>query len=423
MRVVFWLPCLVVVLALPLAVVRRRDARARVQWQERYAGDQRDIGYAGAVLTGRATAKDVRVLRLLPFWRERLVRLRAGLRASLRALAGRRGTAELLVQAFASAGLFVAYYVLARASLAGDLSLGALVLQAQAAQRAQNGVRDLLAALAGLHEHRLFLRPVIEFLALQPRLVAPPPRTPPPGPLALAVHELAFRYPEGAADVLHELTFAIGAGERVAIVGRNGSGKSTLLKLLARLYAPARGHVLGNGEGLAHVEPEHWFARVAVLLQDASLFELTLRENLTLGHTVAASDGALWQVLEVVGLAARVRELPAGLDTFCSRRHAGGVDWSVGEARRLLLARALAQRADLVLLDEPLLALDGALAESLGRHLAGLPRDRTLVLADHRPQAIAWVDRVFVLDGGRLVAHGTPAALRAQPAFAALFPG
>lgn len=422
--VAFWLPVLVAAASLPLAWVRSRHARLRVDWQERHVGDQRDIGYAGAVLTGRATAKDVRTLRLQRFWAERLARLRGGLRDSLRLLAGRRGRDELIVHTISSVGLFAAYYVLAREALAGGLTLGGLVLQAQAAQRAQNGVRDLLAALAGVHEHRLFLRPVVEFLALRPHLVAtPPPVAPPPGPLALAARDLGFRYPEADRDALHALQFDIAPGERIAIVGPNGSGKSTLVKLLARLYAPTCGALLGSGADLRHVDPVAWRTRLAVLLQDAALFELTVRENLVLGHEPPAPDDELWRVLAVVGLAERVRALPQALDTMCSRRHAGGVEWSTGEARRLLLARALAQRADLLLLDEPFLALDGALAASLARFLAARPRGATVVVVDHRPQAIRWVDRVLLLDGGRLVACGAPADLaRAEPRFRALFP-
>lgn len=420
----WWLPGLVAATAVPIALVRRRHGQQRADWQAAHLGEQRDVGYAGAVLTGRATAKDVRTLALQGFWSQRLVALRGGLRQSLRQLAGRRGRDDLLVHTVSSVGLFIAYYVLAKQALAGGLSLGELVLQAQAAQRAQNGVRDLLAALAGVHEHRLFLQPVVDLLALRPALVAaPPPATPPPGPLAIEAAELCFRYPEGRDDVLHGLTFTLGSGERVALVGQNGSGKSTLGKLLARLYAPTGGSLRGNGVDLRHVEPAAWRPRLAVLLQDAALFELTVRENLGLGHAAPPAEARLWQVLEVVGLAARLRALPHGLDTMCSRRHAGGVEWSTGEARRLLLARALAQPADLLLLDEPFLALDGVLAESLAGFLAASPRDRTVLVIDHRPQAIRWVDRVLVLDAGRLVADGPPAELvHRHPGFRALFP-
>lgn len=423
-QVSWWLPMLVALAGVPLAWTRRRHARLRAAWHDEHVADQRDAAYAGAVLTGRATAKDLRVLGGAGAWLARAATLRAGLRHSLHRLAVRRSRDELLVHALASIGLFAAYWWLARAALAGELTLGTLVLQAQAAQRTQNGVRDLLAALAGEHEHRLLLRPLVEFLAWPVATVAtPPPVAPPPGPLALAATDVAFRYPEAPRDALRALTFAIAAGEHIAIVGPNGSGKSTLLKLLAQLYAPSAGSLAANGVDLARVAAEEHRARLSVLLQDAALFELSIRDNLGNGPGEPPDDATCWRALTAVGLADRVRALPNGLATPCSRRLAGGVDWSVGEARRLVLARALAQPADLRLLDEPFLALDGAQATALAQQLAARSPRATLVVVDHHPAALLGVDRVFVLEHGALVAAGTPAAVAAQhPGFRALFP-
>lgn len=422
-----WLPLLVGAAALPVAWMRRRHAHLRVLWQEHNVQTQREAGYAGAVLTGRATGKDVRVLGVGPWFADRLAQLRANLRDSLGALARRRGRDELLVSAISSAGLFAAYYLLAVDALAGGLSLGELVLQAQAAQRAQNGVRDLLAALAGVREHRQFLVPVVEFLARQPSLpasrqgAAQPLRTPPPGPLALAAEAISFRYPEAKHEALAALTCTIGAGERVAIVGANGSGKSTLVKLLARLYTPSAGRLLANGVDLRAWEPEAFRARLSVLLQDAALFELSVRENLALGNPRGVAERDLWQALALVGLADAVRQLPAGLDTACSRRVRDGVDWSFGQGRRLLLARALVAPADLLLLDEPFAALDPSAAAALAATLAALPRHQTLLVVDHRLECLRFCDRVLALRSGHVLAFGRPHEVAAaDPSLAAL---
>ncbi|MCU0865033.1 MAG: ABC transporter ATP-binding protein/permease [Planctomycetes bacterium] len=424
-----WLPLLVAGASLPLAWQRAAHARLRFQWQQEHTPTQRDIGYLGAVLTGRATAKDVRALALAGPLGGRLERLRHGLRTSLMALARRRSRDELLVQMLASAGLFVAYWVLVRQALAGGIGLGALVLHAQVAQRTQNAVRDLLAARAAVGEHRLFLRPLVEFLQLAPHLVpAPPPGLAlPPGPLAIAVDGLDFAYPEQPRPALQTVTFAIAAGERIAIVGKNGSGKSTLLKLLLRLYDPQQGEIRIGDRPLPTLEPRAFRAGCAVLLQDAALFELSVRDNLQLGRAsapaAATADAAAWSALAAVGLEARVRALPYGLDTICSRRHPQGVDWSPGEARRLLLARALQHAGGLLVLDEPFAALDGDAAAAVAAQLLARPRTQTMLIVDHRPEAVTVADRVLVFDGGRLVANGTPTALAAhEAAFRRLFP-
>jgi ATP-binding cassette subfamily B protein len=397
----WWLPGMVAATALPLAWVRRRHADQRVRWQERHTGYQRDLGYAGAVLAGRATSKEVRSLGLRRFWLGRLDRLRAGLRASLAVLARQRARDELVVQTVASAGLFVAYFVLAKEALAGGLTLGGLVLQAQAAQRAQNGVRDALAALAGVHEHRLFLRPVADFLALPPAGANSPNATPPPGPFAVACADLTFAYAETRQPALAGVSLTLRSGERVAVTGANGSGKSTLVKLLCGLYAPTAGAIRIDGGDLAACAPAAWSERVAVLLQDAQVYELSVRDNLRFDR--AEDDAALWAALAVVGLDARVRGLPEGLATMCSRRHPGGVEWSAGEARRLALARALVRPADLIVLDEPFDGVDPATAARLAAALRAHRPQAILLVVDHRPEALAVADRVLTLAHGRLV--------------------
>ena len=422
-RIELWLPLVVAAAAVPIAWARARHARLRFQWHEQHPHEQREVGYLGAVLTGRASAKDLRALRLQRPFAERLATVRATLRASLQALALGRSRDELLVHTVAGVGLFGAYLYLGHVALLGGLSIGGLVLHAQAAQRAQSGVRDLLGALAGVAEDRLFLRPLVEFLALEPRLVAVPPVVEPaPGPVGINADAVGFRYPDAAHEVLRAISFTLAPGARVAIVGRNGSGKSTLVKLLCRLYDPTTGSLSVAGVGLTHMPPERWRQRVAVLLQDATAFELTLRENMLLGHPTAAADDTLWRALALVGLADRVRALPHGLATPLSRRLPDGVELSSGELRRLVLARALGQPADLLLLDEPFALLDGAAAVQLANELVQRSRQQTIVVVDHRTAAVRWVDTVLLLDAGELVAQGSPAELAAEPRFRALFP-
>jgi ATP-binding cassette subfamily B protein len=413
LRVEPWLPLLVAAAAVPTAFARRRHADQRLAWQQANVGAQREVGYLGAVLTGRASAADVRLLGAAGFFAARLAALRGRLRDSLAALARRREGTEIAVATLRSVGLFAAWYVLAQRALAGELSLGGLVLHAQAAQRTQHAVRDLLGALAVLREHRRFLRPVVDLLGRRPTVVGTPPlATPPPGPPRLSAAGVAFRYPETARDALSDLTFEIAAGERVAIVGANGSGKSTLLRLLARLYDPTAGAITAQGIDLRRVDPVAWRARIAALPQDGSLYELSVRENLALGLPHAPSARALEQVLAAVGLVDTVAALPNGLDTVCSRRVPGGVDWSHGQAQRLLLARVLLRPADLVLLDEPFAGLDAASAARLVDYLQQLPRATTWVLAEHRLEYLRLCDRVLVLHAGRLVRAGSAAALQ-----------
>jgi ATP-binding cassette, subfamily B, bacterial len=430
-----WLPLLVAVAAAPIAVMRTRHARLRFQWQEQNVREQREVGYLGAVLTGRATAKDLRALRLGRTFASRLAALRQSLRTTLHGLAVRRARADLWVHTLASLAMFGAYVYLGHQALLGVLSIGGLVLHAQAVQRAQNGLRDVLSAGAAIGEDRLFLRPFVDLLAMEPGLGAKssvvdspidfPDRPPIPAPIrapGLRAHGVGFHYPMADVPALRDVEFAIAPGERIAIVGGNGSGKSTLVKLLCRLYDPTTGTLSANDVDLRQMAADAWQTRVSVLFQDANAFELTLRENLLLGGGTEPDEARLWSALAAVSLEARVRALPLGLDTPLSRRLPGGVEFSGGELRRLLLARTLAQPAAVLLLDEPFAQLDGMVAEQVAADLRNRPRDQTIVLVDHRSAAVRCVDRVIVLEAGKLTAIGTPAELRAGDArFRALF--
>ncbi len=407
-RVEPWLPLAVGLAAVPIAWSRRRHARLRFAWQRENVVEQRAVGYLGAVLTGRATAKDVRMLGIQASFGARLRDLRATLRASLARLARRRGRDELLVHTLASAALFGAYVYLADAALAGAMTLGGLVLHAQAAQRTQNAVRDLLAASTGITEHRLFLRPLADFLD-RPEDTSKPEAA--SEPVMFALDGVRFGYPGAHAPVFTELSLEVRAGERVAVVGANGCGKSTLVKLLAGLYPPERGRVC-RADG----------AVVAALLQDAAAFELTLRENLLVGEPTPRPDAELLDALARVGMRERVEALPLGLDTPWSKRLRGGVDWSVGEARRIVLARELLRACDALLLDEPFASLDGKTAATLARSFAAEPRSRTLLLVDHRGPGLTCVDRVIWLGEGRVLADGPPERIRLAPGFTEQFP-
>ncbi|HIE72088.1 MAG TPA: ABC transporter ATP-binding protein, partial [Planctomycetes bacterium] len=165
-QVELWLPVMIGVSALPIAWARRKHARIRFEWHREHVVPQREVGYLGASLSGRATAKDVRVLGLAVPFAGKLLGLRQALRTSLARLARLRARDELLVHTLASGALFAAYVYLASDALAGAMTLGGLVLHAQAAQRTQNAVRDLLASATGVHEHRLFLRPLRDLVCL-----------------------------------------------------------------------------------------------------------------------------------------------------------------------------------------------------------------------------------------------------------------
>jgi len=222
----------------------------------------------------------------------------------------------------------------------------------------------------------------------------PAPRMPPAGS-ALQVRGLHYAYPEAPdRPVLDGLDLDLPPGSRTALTGASGAGKSTLLHLLLRLDDPQAGHIFYGGIDLRACAQATLHARMALLAQDAPLFLGTIRTNLLIGDP-QADDASLWHALDAARLGAFVRSLPHGLDTWIGET---GACLSVGQARRLALARILLSPAEILLLDEPTAGLD---ADTEAEFLADLPRatrGRTVVLATHAPLPPGVVDQTMALD-------------------------
>lgn len=222
----------------------------------------------------------------------------------------------------------------------------------------------------------------------------------------IALRDVGFAYPGDGRDepprVLKGVTLAFAPGERVAILGRIGSGKSTVLRLLAGLYQPAEGHVEADGIDLRQIDPADYRARVGFVPQDPRLFHGTLRENVLLDRP-SADPGRLADVARLTGLDRLVSGHPKGWDLPVGE--AGGL-LSGGQRQLVALARCLVTRPTILLMDEPTSSMDAQSEVAFLRQLKAATGDCTLVMVTHRPAVLELVNRIVVVDGGRLVMDG-----------------
>jgi len=216
--------------------------------------------------------------------------------------------------------------------------------------------------------------------------------------------DVSFAYPGSAAKALDGVSFTIEEGERVAVLGRNGSGKSTIIRLALGIYEPSEGQVMIDDTDLRQINPSDLRAHVGAVLQDVCLFSGSIRENIALG-LAKISDADILEAARIAGVHDFVGATEAGYDQRLGER---GEGLSGGQRQSIALARALASRPRVLLLDEPTSALDSQAEAEMIARLRRATDGRTLLLVTHRMSMLKLVDRIVVLDRGRIVLDGHP---------------
>ncbi|MCA3241180.1 MAG: type I secretion system permease/ATPase [Rubrivivax sp.] len=228
----------------------------------------------------------------------------------------------------------------------------------------------------------------------------------------LALVEASFAYPAPALPgavaqgqgpmVLQRATLRFAPGERVAVLGRIGSGKSTVLRLLAGLYLPTQGQVEADGVDLRQIDPADYRAKVGFVAQDPRLFSGTLRDNILLDRP-AADPSRLGEVAALTGLDRLVSSHPQGWELPVGE---GGSLLSGGQRQLVALARCLVTRPRILLMDEPTSSMDAQSEVAFLRQLRQAAQETTLIVVTHRPAVLELVNRIVVVDAGRVVMDG-----------------
>ncbi|HKU58408.1 MAG TPA: ABC transporter ATP-binding protein [Gaiellaceae bacterium] len=243
------------------------------------------------------------------------------------------------------------------------------------------------------------------------------PRTVPEGPLSVQFEAVHFAYNTGS-EVLSGVDLEVAPGEVIAVCGPTGAGKTSLLNLLPRFYDPVEGRVLLGGVDVRELSLADLRSAVAIVTQRPILFSIPLRENLMAARPDAPWDEVL-AACEAAGVAHFAEDLPDGYDTLIGER---GVNLSGGQRQRVALARALIGGARVIVLDDPMSAVDTQTERHLVLNLRPALAGRTVLLATQRLSTVQVADRAVVLSDGTIVESGTPAELLTSGAlFAALF--
>ncbi|NGX97529.1 MAG: ABC transporter ATP-binding protein/permease [Candidatus Afipia apatlaquensis] len=251
---------------------------------------------------------------------------------------------------------------------------------------------------------------LFEILRIKPDIAAPAnPRALPVPPRGDVMFDnVRFSYPTRPDHLAVDgVSFAVKAGEKVAVVGPSGAGKSTLFHLLLRFYDPASGEISVDGVPIREADPSAVRSRIALVPQDSAVFATSARENIRFGRP-DASDAEVARAADLAHATEFITRLPLGFDTQLGER---GVTLSGGQRQRIAIARAILRDAPLLLLDEATSSLDAESETLVQTALEELMKHRTTLVIAHRLATVLSCDRILVMEQGRIVEQGTHASL------------
>jgi subfamily B ATP-binding cassette protein HlyB/CyaB len=295
-------------------------------------------------------------------------------------------------------------YFGAKLVIAGDLTVGELVAFNMLAGRVSAPVLRLAQIWQDFHQARLSVARLGDILNTAAEPTYNPARATLPvirGDIAL--EHVSFRYRIDGAEVLHDVSFSVPAGQVVGIVGPSGSGKSTLAKLIQRLYVPESGRVLIDGVDLAMVDVIWLRRQIGVVLQEDTLFNRSVRDNIALADPAIPMERVI-VAATLAGAHDFILELPEGYDTIIGER---GASLSGGQRQRIAIARALISDPRILIFDEATSALDYESERIIQQNMNDIAKGRTVFIIAHRLSTVRAADRIVTIDRGRLIEDGT----------------
>ncbi|QPI63012.1 type I secretion system permease/ATPase [Vreelandella venusta] len=282
-------------------------------------------------------------------------------------------------------GGLIAAYMLSSRAMAPVSQAAALLAQYHQSSTALESLNDVMAKNVERHEGKAYVE--------KPNFTG-----------SIRLEKVTLRYPDEEREALRDVSLSIKAGEKVALLGRIGCGKSSLNKLVLGFYRPTSGAVLVDGVDIRQLDPLQLRRHIGYVPQDVSLFAGTLRDNIVAGGgNDRVDDEALLRAIKIAGLDSLVNSHPRGVDLEVGER---GQALSGGQKQAVAIARAVVQDPPILLLDEPTSSMDNASEEAFKANLTNVAPGKTILVVTHRTSLLSLVDRIIVMDAGKVVADG-----------------
>jgi ATP-binding cassette subfamily B protein len=400
---------LLVIANIPGIWLRLHYAGLLYNFQRQQTPEARKSAYFNWLLTGDRPSRELRLFGLgnyfIDLFRKSFLKQKEEEIAIIR----KRTLIELFSNLFKASALLFTLIFIAQKTITGNLTLGQMAMFLLAFRQGMIYIKDLFSSLAGLYEDSLYIGDTFDFLNLKENVTAEEPVVVPcPLKKKIVLDNLSFTYPGNTYKTIDNVSFVINKGEIIALVGPNGAGKSTLVRLLCRLYDPDSGSVRYDETDIKNIDPEEYRKLFSVVFQDFMLYNLTAGENIRMGNiSEKIPDVRIRSSAVTSGVHEMIMSLPDGYDTLIGNLFDDSRELSWGEWQKIALARALFRDTPVLILDEPVSALDADTEYDIFSRFREIVKGRTTILISHRFTNVTLADRIIVLDKGTVAETGT----------------
>jgi ATP-binding cassette, subfamily B, bacterial len=369
----------------------------------------RKISYYNWLLTGDRPSRELRLFGLGEYFKSLFTESFKEQKEQEINILRKKTLIELSASLLKAMAVLITILFIAQSTIKGSITLGDMAMYLLAFRQGMAYINEVFTSTAGLYEDSLFISDVYEFLKLEENIVAPTNAVKPSNlTKSIIVDNLTFTYPGGENPVLQNLSFEIKKGETVALVGPNGAGKSTLVRLLCRLYDPDNGQIKWDEQNIKEMDPIVYRKMFSVIFQDFMLYNVSAGENIRFGDiNLTDSKGKIKKAAEEAGINELISNLPKGYETVIGHLFDDSHELSWGEWQKIALARALFRPSPVLILDEPVSALDAETEFDIFNRFRDTTRNKTCLLISHRLTNVTIADRIIVLNNGIIEESGT----------------
>lgn len=400
----WWLALLLLVVMVPQSISYYRIQQQSFETMVERSKNARYLHYYSGLLLDRRDAKEVRLFNMFPKIIEKYINLFEQTKKDVNQIRKRQlATSSLFV--VLTVGVFgYGFYWFTNSVRTGALEVGVLLMFVSVIGYISTSMARVVEDSSLLYDSLLWIEKYFKFLEYQDNFENGSQNFPDDFD-DINVKNLSFTYPFSDTEILHNVSFSVKSGEKIAVVGENGSGKSTLVKLLMRFYDPTNGKISVDNYDLKDFNIFDLHKNLSATFQDFSRFKLTLQENVITGYSF--NKDRVNNVLKASGLGDLLANDHLNLNTMLAKDFKNGTDLSGGQWQKVALARDLYADGKIEFLDEPTAALDAKSEAEIYQRFLKENDKKTIFFVTHRLSAVRFADKVLFLDGGKISGFDT----------------